>query len=327
MTGEECKQRAIALFDRFTHEHGDRRAFMADLTRLAGSTAAAQLLLSGIAADPAAAAIVPADDPRVKTATVRQTVSPGRTLSLYMALPAKAHGRQPAVMVVHENRGLNDHIRDIARRVALAGFVACAPDFLSAAGGTPADEHAARIMISKLDLAQVTADAVGTVQWLGRNPRGEQVLTGRVGAIGFCWGGALVDRVAIAAGDALAAGIAYYGPAPDPAEAVRVKAAMLLQFGGLDTRVTPGGLLWADALARAGVVVERYVYEGANHAFNNDTAPDRYDADAAHLAWERSLAFLHAHVGDVRHQRRPRHSGTRDTEPDSVPPYRLRHGV
>lgn len=294
----ELRARAIALYDRFTHGSGDRRAFMADLAKLAGGVAAADALLAGIAASPAAAAVIPADDPRLKTATVRQTVSVGRTLSLYMALPAKARGRHPAVMVVHENRGLNDHIRDVARRVALAGYVACAPDFLSGRGGTPPDEDAARLMTAKLDLAQVTADAVATVQWLGRNPPGDRVLTGKVGALGFCWGGALVDRVAVAAGDALAAGVAYYGPAPDPAEAGQVKAAMLLQFGALDTRVTPDGLRWANALYQAGVTTETHVYEGANHAFNNDTAPERYDAAAADLAWARTLAFFKAHLTD-----------------------------
>lgn len=292
----DIRAQAIALYDRFTHETRNRRAFMADMVKLAGSVAAADALIGGIAASPAAAALIAPDDKRLKTATVRQTVSPGRALSLYMALPAKARGRRAAVMVVHENRGLNDHIRDVARRVALLGYVACAPDFLSGVGGTPADEDAARAMIGTLDLAQATRDAVGAVQWLGRNPPGEHVLTGRVGAIGFCWGGALVDRAAIAAGDALRAGIAYYGPAPDPAEAAKVKAAMLLQFAGLDTRVTPNGLIWAEALRAAGVDTQSYVYDGANHAFNNDTAAGRYDPVAAALAWDRATAFLKEHL-------------------------------
>jgi len=290
------KAHAIDLYDRFTHGTGDRRAFMADLVRLAGSAAAAEALLAGIAASPAAATIVPADDPRLKTATVRQKLSEGRTLTLYMAVPAKAHGRHPAVMVVHENRGLNDHIRDVTRRVALSGYVACAPDFLSRNGGTPADEDAARATIGALDLSEVTMDALACVQWLGRNPPGHQVLTGKVAALGFCWGGALVDRLAVAAGTALAAGVSYYGPAPDPVEAAQVKTAMLLHYGSLDTRVTPGGLRWADALRAAGVETEAHIYQGANHAFNNDTAPDRYDAAAADLAWTRTLAFLAAHL-------------------------------
>jgi carboxymethylenebutenolidase len=287
--------RANARHDRFTHG-GDRRAFLADLVKLAGSAAAANALLAGIAASPAAAAIIPADDPRLKTATVRQKVSEGRVLSLYMAVPAKAHGPHPAVMVVHENKGLDEHIRDVARRVALAGYVACAPDFLTVAGGTPADEDTARRMIGRLDLVQTTLDALACVQWLGRNPPGNQVLTGKVGALGFCWGGALVDRTAVAAGTALAAGVSYYGPAPDPTQAAQVRAAMLLHYASLDTRVTPDGLAWANALAAAGVATEAHVYEGVNHAFDNDTAPDRYDAAAAGLAWTRTLAFLAAHL-------------------------------
>ncbi|UAK23995.1 dienelactone hydrolase family protein [Sphingomonas nostoxanthinifaciens] len=285
---EDLRRRAIALYDRFTHDHGNRRAFMRDMVALTGSVAAAEMLAGSIAASPAAAAIVPPDDKRLKTSNIHWTVAPGRELHGYMALPAKARGHQPAVMVVHENRGLTDHIRDVARRVALAGFVACAPDFLSGVGGTPADEDQARAMIGKLDLAQTTADAVGTVRWLG----GNAFATGKVGAIGFCWGGALVNRTAVAAGSALTAAVPYYGPAPDPSEAIKVKAAMLLHYGALDDRVNATGRPWVAALQAAGVPAQAYFYEGANHAFNNDTSAERYDPAAAKLAWERTIAFL-----------------------------------
>ena len=292
MNPDDLKAKAIALHDRFTHETNDRRGFMADLTRLAGGTAAAGALLAGIAADPAAAALIAADDPRLKTSTVRWQAAPGRILRGYMALPAKARGRQPAVMVIHENRGLTEHIRDVARRVALSGYVALAPDFLSVAGGTPIDQDAARDLIGTLDLARTVQDAAATVRWLKRN----RYASGKVGAVGFCWGGAMVNRVAIAAGDDLSAGVAYYGPAPDPSEAAKVRAAMLLHYAGLDERVNKTAQPWIDALKAAGVPVEAHFYAGANHAFNNDTSVERYDKAVADRAWQRTLATFKARL-------------------------------
>ena len=191
-------------------------------------------------------------------------------------------------MVIHENRGLNDHTHDVARRVAFAGFVAVAPDFLSPVGGTPADENAAREMIGKLDLAVTVADAVATVAWLRRVSQS----SGKVGAVGFCWGGAMVNRIAVAAGTALSAGVAYYGPAPAPAEAARVKASLMLHYAGIDERVNASGRPWIEALKAARVTTEAFVYGGVNHAFNNDTSVGRYDKAAADLAWGRTTAFL-----------------------------------
>ena len=288
MNPDDLKAKAIALHDRFTHETNDRRGFMADLTRLAGGTAAAGALLAGITADPAAAALIAADDPRLKTSMVRWQTASGRMMRGYMALPAKARGRQPAVMVIHENRGLTEHIRDVARRAALSGYVALAPDFLSLSGGTPIDQDAARDLIGKLDLARTVQDAAATVRWLQRN----RYASGKVGAVGFCWGGAMVNRVAIAAGDALSAGVAYYGPAPDPSEAAKVRATMLLHYAGLDERVNKTAQPWIDALKAAGVPVQAYFYDGANHAFNNDTSVERYDKATADLAWGRTLAIF-----------------------------------
>ncbi len=302
MTEDSIRARAFALYDRFTHEGRDRRAFMADLATLAGGTAAANALLATIAADPAAAAVVQANDARLSSSTVRWPVAGGRMLSGYRVVPKGAPGRLPTVVVIHENRGLTEHIRDVARRIALAGFVALAPDFLSASGGTPSDEDKARDAIAALDLSATTDDAVATVRWLGADKAGN----GRVGAVGFCWGGALVNRMAIAAGPALAAGVAYYGPAPSPAEAARVRAAMLLHYAGLDDRVNATGMPWAKALAAAGVRVEAYTYPGVNHAFNNDTAVGRYDAAAAKLAWDRTIRFLHAKLDQPSPRQMPR---------------------
>ena len=292
MDDRDLRRRAIALYDRFTHETRDRRAFMADLTRLAGGTAAANALLLGIAADPAAASIVPADDPRVHTIELGWPTSATRKLKGYSARPAAARGKLPVVIVVHENRGLNEHIRDITRRVAIEGFTAVAPDFLSPMGGTPADEDKARDMIARLDLATTIADGVATIRLFEQPQRS----TGKVGTVGFCWGGGLVDRLAIAAGDHLAAAVAYYGPAPPPSEAAKVKAAMLLHYAGLDDRVDAMARPWVAALKAAKVRVDSYIYPDVNHAFNNDTAADRYNEAAAKLAWDRTIAFFREYL-------------------------------
>lgn len=281
MTDPATRRRAIALYDRFTHEGLERRAFMAEMVALAGSVAAAELLIAGIAASPAAASIVADNDPRLATRTIKLGGD-----SAYVAEP-RAIAPRPTILVIHENRGLNAHIRDVARRFALAGYRAVAPDLLSRFGGTPANEDAAREAIGKLDLGRTVADAVAMLGVLAKSSRG-----GKVGAVGFCWGGAFVDRLAIAAGPRLAAGVAYYGPAPDPAEAVKVQAPLLLHYAGLDTRVDESAKSWVAALRKAHKRVYAFVYPNADHAFNNDTSAERYNKPAADLAWKRTLIFF-----------------------------------
>jgi carboxymethylenebutenolidase len=210
----------------------------------------------------------------------------------YMAIPAKAHGRQPAVMVVHGTSGLDDYTRDLARRIALAGFVTCAPDFLSMLGGSTPDAVKAQATIDRLDFHQTVADAVATIRWLGSN----RYATGKVGALGFFWGGGLVNRIAIASGPALTAAVSYYGPAPDPAGAGNVKAAMMLHVGGHDARTDAGGRRWAAALQAAGVPTQAYFYEGADAGFDDGTPARQYDTDEAKLAWDRTLAFLEEYL-------------------------------
>ena len=284
---------AIALYDRYTHEGMDRRAFMAEMTRIAGSTAAASALLAGIAADPAAAAVVPADHPQVVGRRMRWPVGGGRFYEGYQAEPRAAKAPLGSVLVIHENRGLNAHTEDVARRLALAGYRAVAPDFISPAGGTPADQDAARAAIGKLDLAQSAADAVATLGLLKSLPGAN----GRAGAVGFCWGGGMVNRIAVAAGPGLHAGVPYYGPAPDPSLAYRVEAAMLLHYAERDERVNATGLPWAEALKAAGKTVQSFVYPGVEHAFHNDTSAERYNEAAARLSWQRTVDFLAATVG------------------------------
>lgn len=289
MTNPDLHARAIALYDRYTHEGRDRRAFMRELTLLAGGAAAANALLAGIAADPAAAAIVAPNDKRVKARTLKLgTSGTGRGLNGYSVVPAGKATTKATVIVIHENRGLNDHIRDVARRFALAGFAAIAPDFLTPVGGTPADEDKARAMIGKLVLADTVADGVGLIHWLASARGGNRY----VGVVGFCWGGGMVDRLAVTSGKALKGAVSYYGPAPDPAEAAKVEAPMMLQLAGLDQRVNATAHPWAQALAAAGKRITVHNYPGANHAFNNDTSAERYNKAAADLAWGRTIAFF-----------------------------------
>lgn len=279
--------RAIALYDQFTHVHHDRRAFMRDLTALAGGVVAAEALLAAIAPNAALAAQVAADESRLTAQTISLPAAEGRVLNGYLVMPAKAR-RRGVVLVVHENRGLNDHIRDVARRLALAGYIAFAADFLTSAGGTPGDEDAARTMIGKLDLAHAVADGAAAIRAL----KSYSGSNGRVGVVGFCWGGAMVNRLAVASGEDLAAGSAFYGPAPDPALAARVKARLQLHYAGNDPRVNGTADAWVQGLKAAGVAVERFDYSGTEHAFHNDTAVARYNPAAARLAWDRTLKLF-----------------------------------
>jgi carboxymethylenebutenolidase len=285
---DSTRRQAIDLYDRFTHQGLDRRLFMGRMTAIAGSAAAAEALIASIAATPAAAAIVPPDDKRLVTRTLNFTAPAGYTA--YVA-EARTRSPKPTVLVVHENRGLNEHIRDIARRLALAGYRAVAADFLSPVGGTPPNEDAARAAIGKLDLAASTAAGVAMVQQLSRTSRG-----GKVGAIGFCWGGAFVNRLAVAAGAELDAGVVYYGPGPNPSEAAKVESPLLIHHAGLDTRVAQTLWPWVTALQSARKPVSYFNYEGANHAFNNDTSAERYDKAAAGIAWQRTLRFFRRHL-------------------------------
>ena len=288
---DERIRAAIRLHDRFTHEGLDRRAFMAELTRIAGGGAAATMLLSSIACSAAEPQVAP-EDPRIRTRQLEWEPRPGRAYRGYNAAPAAGGERLPVIVVIHENRGLNDHIRDVARRLAVAGYSAVAPDFLSPAGGTPADEDRARTMIGQWEMAETVADGAATISWFAAPQGGAR----KVGCVGFCWGGAMVNRLAVAAGPALSAGVSFYGPAPDPAEAARVRAAMLIILAGLDDRVNATGRPWVEALRAAGKTVESTTYPNVNHAFHNDTSAMRYDRAAAEAAWAATIAFFARHL-------------------------------
>jgi carboxymethylenebutenolidase len=291
MTTPVITQAMIDAYDEYTHLTLDRRGFMDKLTKLAGSGAAAATIAPLLAANPAAAEVVPADDARLKAEDVTWKGSTG-DMKGYLVHPADQTGKLPTVIVIHENRGLNAHIKDVARRVALEGFVALAPDYLSPLGGTPDDEEKARGMFGELDAAQTVANGVATVEFL----KGHELGTGKVGAMGFCWGGGTVNVLATAAPD-LAAGVAYYGRQADAADVPKINAALLLHYAGQDERINAGIDAYKAALEAAGKDFTIYVYEGAQHAFNNDTSAARYNKEAADLAWGRTIAFFKEKLG------------------------------
>ena len=236
MTDPAIRDTAVQLYDAFTHDHRDRRTLLRQMTALAGSVAAAEALILGISASPARAAQVDPADKRLRADRWEGLIA-GKPAAAYVVSPVKGAKRRGAVIVIHENRGLTPHIQDVARRIALAGFDAAAPDFLAPLGGTPKDEDAARTLIGKADYDLVIAQGLGFAERY-RTRRGG---TGRVGMVGFCWGGALVNRLAVAGGPAFAAGVAYYGPAPAPSEAGKVQTPLLLHYAGKDARVAATG--------------------------------------------------------------------------------------
>jgi carboxymethylenebutenolidase len=282
----------IDLYDRFTHGQLTRRDFMDRLTKVAGSAAAAAALLPVLQNNYAQAAVVPDNDARLVTQRISYD-APGGKVNGYLVRPKEGPAKLPAVIVIHENRGLNPHIEDVTRRIALEGFLAFGPDLLTPAGGTPANEDQARDMIAKLDMAANLTNLTAAVDFLAKHENSN----GKVGAIGFCWGGARVNELAAAAPAALGAGVAYYGMQVPAEKVAAIKAPLMLHYAGIDERVNAGIDAYKAALDAAGKKYELFVYEGANHAFNNETNAARYNKDAADLAWKRTIDFLKKNLG------------------------------
>jgi carboxymethylenebutenolidase len=282
-------QRIIDLYDSFTHSGINRREFLDRLAQITGSSAAALALLPLLQNDYARAAIVAPDDARLAIDTVSYDAA-GTPISGTLAR-LKSKGKRPAVVVIHENRGLNPHIHDIARRIALEGFLSFAVDMLSPLGGTPADEDKARDMIGMLNADETARRIAAAVPFLERHAES----TGKVGIVGFCWGGGIVNRVAVLAPD-LKAGVIYYGLQVPADQVTDIRAPLLLHYGGLDQRVNAGIAAYEAALKANNKRYTIYVYPNANHAFNNDTS-NRYDKPAADLAWSRSIAFFKENLG------------------------------
>jgi carboxymethylenebutenolidase len=286
---ENCTmdRKFIDLFDRFTHGAMPRRDFLERLALLAGGTAAAGAILPILENNYAHADTVAEDDPRLRT----EMPAIGDNMGGYLAYPL-AGDRIPGVIVIHENRGLNPHIRDVTRRLALEGFVAYAPDYLYELGGTPEDADKARDMIGTLKPDDILAVSSASLKSIVKHPRS----TGKVGAVGFCWGGGQVNALAVADA-ALAAGVAYYGRQPATADVPQIAAPLLLHYAGLDDRINAGIADFEVALKANNKTYELYTYDGADHAFNNDTNTARYNMAAADLAWGRTVAFLKKYAG------------------------------
>lgn len=277
-------QRFIDLFDSYTHGGMDRRAFLDRLSALAGGTAAASLLLPVLQNNYAKAETIAEADPRIATETV---AIPGVVgLTGYLVTP-KSAGSRGGVVVIHENRGLNPHIKDVTRRVGIEGFTALAIDCLSPMGGTPADEDKAASMIAALKPEEPTADGRAAVAFLKARPDSN----GKVGALAFCWGGGFGNNLAVAE-PGLAAAVIYYGRQPSAEQVPAIKAALLLHYAGLDERIDAGIPAFEAALKASGKTYELFMYPNVNHAFNNDTNEARYNKEAADLAWGRTIAFF-----------------------------------
>jgi len=284
-------QEVLNIFDEYIHGEIDRRGFLdrAQKYAVGGLTAAAMLEL--LRPNWALGQQVPKDDARLRITSVDIPSPQGNgTIKAYVARPAKATGKLPAVLVVHENRGLNPHIEDIARRVALGNFLAIAPDGLTSVGGYPGDETAATQKFQSVNGQKMTEDMVAAAGYSKTNPES----TGKVGVVGFCYGGGIANTLAVRIPD-LGCAVAFYGAQPPAADVPKIKAPLLLHFGSLDTRINAGWPAYDAALTAAGVVHTGYIYEGANHGFNNDTG-GRYDVNAAKLAWQRTMDFFEKYL-------------------------------
>ena len=275
----------IDLYDKYVRESVDRREFLKKLAVLAGGTAAAYALLPLLEESHAGADIVPKDDPRLHTEYVTY---PGETgeVRAYLARP-KEDAKRPGVIVIHENRGLNAHIEDVNRRVALEGFFSIAPDALSPVGGTPEDSDKARSLIRDLDTKSTVKNYTAAVKYLKTHP----MSTGKVGVVGFCWGGGMANEMAVNSPD-LTAAVPYYGRQAASEDVSRIKASLLLHYAGLDERINKGIPAFEAALKAASVDYKIYMYPGAKHAFNNDANAERYNKEAAQLAWQRTISFF-----------------------------------
>lgn len=272
------------LCEEYSNGFLDRREFLKKLTALAGGTAAALALLPLIEGSYAEAQIVADDDPRLHVKDIKYPGETGDVLA-HFARP-KGEKKLPGVIVIHENRGLNPHTRDVARRVALEGFLAVAPDACSPLGGTPEDVDAARSRMRELDSESTQKNFVAAVKYLKTHPQS----TGKVGCMGFCWGGGMTNQVAVKSPD-LNAAVPFYGRQPVAEDVLKIKASMLCHYGSLDERINAGIEAFEVALKKANVEYKMYMYEGAAHAFFNDTGT-RYHEEAAKLAWKRTIAFF-----------------------------------
>jgi len=279
-------QRIINLFDEYTHKPLSREEFIKRLAKLTGSTATALAVLPLLEVNYAKAETIPFQDDRLITSYVTYT-GEGCEMKAYLARP-KQNGKYGGVIVIHENRGLNPHIEDVTRRAALEGFIAIAPDGLSVVGGTPAsDPDKARDLIQQLDAVKTIANFSKAADYL----KSRVDCNGKIGCVGFCWGGAMANNLAVHIPDLLVA-IPFYGRQPEATDVPKIQAALQLHYAAMDERVNAGIAAYEEALKKDGKDYQLFMYEGAQHAFHNDTAPTRYNEAAAKLAWSRTISLL-----------------------------------
>lgn len=290
-SAEDFDQDLLILFDAYVHGDIDRRGFLDRAAKFAVGGVTAAMLLDMLSPKFAEAQQVPKDDKRLTTAYVEYDSPQGYgKMRGYLARPAAAGGKLPAILVVHENRGLNPHIEDITRRLALDNFMAFAPDALFPLGGYPGTEDEARALFPKLDQTKTREDFVAAVHWLMKH----RDSTGKVGVVGFCYGGAMANILATRVPE-LAASVPFYGTAPSPAEAAKIKTPLLIHFAENDQRVNASFPPYEEALKANKVPYEAFTYPGTQHGFNNDTTP-RYNPEAAKLAWSRTVEFFNKHL-------------------------------
>lgn len=278
-------QKMVDLYEKYSSGSFDRRDFLKKLAIVAGGTAAANALLPLLERNNAKAQLVPKDDARLITEYIKYAGETGEVRANFVR--PKGDAKLPGVVVIHENRGLVPHIEDVARRIALEGYLAIAPDALSPLGGTPEDPEKAPALIGQLDRDKTIKNYVAAVKYL----KTHALSTGKVGVVGFCWGGAMANQVAVHSPDVVAA-VPYYGTVADAADVPKIKASLLLHYAGTDERINAGIPAFEEALKKASVNYKIYMYEGAQHAFNNDTNPPRYNKEAAQLAWQRTMSFF-----------------------------------
>lgn len=285
-------QELLDLFDLYVHGDIDRRGFLDRAKRFATSTVTATAIWESLRHNYAWAEQIPKTDPRVKVDSVMIDSPQGNgKINGYLVRPAKVTGKLPGVLVVHENRGRNPYIEDVARRLAVANFIALAPDGLTTAGGYPGDEEKGVQMFAKIDKAKLIEDFIASAKWLKAGPDSN----GKVGVVGFCYGGGVANTLAVRMGSELNAAVPFYGGQPPAEDAAKIKAPLLLHYGSQDTRITGNWPKWEEALKANHVTYEGFVYEGAQHGFHNDTTP-RYDEAAAKLAWQRTIDFFNKYL-------------------------------
>jgi carboxymethylenebutenolidase len=291
-TAHDFDQDLLILFDAYVHGGIDRRTFLDRAAKFAVGGVTAAMLLDQLSPKFAEAQVVRTDDGRIAPEYVEYDSPNGSgKMRGYLVRPAAATGKAPGILVIHENRGLNPHIEDIARRIAVDGFVAFAPDALFPLGGYPGNEDSARELFRRLDQAKTREDFVAAAAFL----KGRPGVTGKIGAVGFCYGGGMVNFLATRLGKDLSAGVPFYGSAPNTDDVPKITCPLLIQSAEVDERINASWPAFEQALKAAHVTYERHLYPGTQHGFNNDTTP-RYDAAAAKLAWERTIAFFNAHV-------------------------------